>query len=106
MGWWRRLKKKLDDALRKYGPVAFVVWFSIFGLTLSGFYLALSNGVDLVAMAQSWGFDGAAVAAETGTIAIAYAATQLTKPIRIVLFLALTPPIAHWWARRRAAQGS
>ncbi len=47
-----------------------------------------------------------AVAAETGTIAIAYAATQLTKPIRIVLFLALTPPIAHWWARRRAAQGS
>ena len=103
MSWWKRLKAKLDAALKKYGAVAFVVWFAIFFTTLGAFYAALSNGVDLAALADEWGFDGARIAAESGTIAIAYAATKLVQPLRILLFLAITPPIAHWWNKRKEA---
>lgn len=101
MKWWKTLKAKLDAALKKYGPVAVVVWFSIFFATLGGFYAALSSGVDLAAIANDWGFDGARIAAESGTIVVAYAATKLVQPLRILLFLAITPPLAHWWNKRK-----
>lgn len=71
-----------------YGPYALVTWFVIFGVTLAGFGVAISLG-----------FKPEGVAGNTGTWLAAYAATQVTKPIRIVMTLALTPLIAKVFRR-------
>lgn len=79
------LKLRLRQLFDVYGPIALGVWFTIFGLVLAGFYTAMSLGFDV-------GGDKAAGAA---TLAAAYGATQLTKPLRIVVTLAATPLVAR-----------
>lgn len=97
-----RLQARLRALFQAYGRIAIGVWFSIFGLTWLGFYVALGAGVDLAAVlaavaealhldAEGW----AAAGAGTGQAVIAYAAAQVTKPVRIVLTLALTPVVAR-----------
>ena len=97
------LKRKLQEGLEKYGPVAALVWFTLFFGTWGGFYVALNAGVDMIGVFDQWGIDTDGVAGTAGLVGIAYALSQVTKPVRIVAFLALTPPIAHWWARRKGA---
>ncbi len=98
---WRALKARLLALFDRYGPVAVVVWFSMFGATMASFYAAISFGVDLAGIATRLGLDPTRVAEATGTAAVAYGATYLTKPIRIALALVVTPPVAHWWEKRR-----
>ena len=83
MGWWTTLKSRWKDMLEEYGKVALVVWFTIFGLVFGGFVIAIEQGFrpEGVEVAGSW--------------AMAYAATQLTKPIRIAAVLFLTPIVAR-----------
>ena len=97
-----RLRARYRALVETYGKVAISVWFSIFGLTWLGFYLALTLGVDLSAAlrtaAESLGRDPeawGALGGGAGRVGIAYAASQLTKPLRVLLTLALTPPIAR-----------
>lgn len=101
-----RLQARLRTLYKTYGRVAIGVWFSIFGLTWLGFYLALGAGVDLAALlrsvaetlhldAEGWAQAGAG----TGQVVIAYAAAQVTKPLRMILTLTLTPIIARWLGR-------
>lgn len=101
-----RLQARLRTLFLTYGRVALGVWFSVFALTWLGFYLALGAGLDLAAFlgavaealhldAQAWAGAGAG----TGQAVIAYAAAQVTKPIRIVITLSLTPVIARWLGR-------
>jgi len=80
------VKDKIKALAEKYGPVAFGTWFAIFFLTLGAFYLAIENGVM-----------PAGAAGRTGTVAMAYGATQLTKPLRAVATIALTPVLARWF---------
>lgn len=97
------LRVKLQEGLEKYGPVALVVWFGLFAGTWGGFYLALNAGVDMIGAFQEWGIDVDGAAGTTGLVVVAYALSQVTKPVRILAFLALTPPIAHWWTNRKRA---
>lgn len=95
-----RLKKMLDD----YGPVGLVIYFGIFASTLVGFYMALSNGVDLRGLFEAVGMDYSGVAAETGTLVVAWAATKLTQPLRIFLSLAVTPWAGRWYLARKGVE--
>ena len=90
MRWWRELRRRWKEFLVEYGSVAFGVWFAIFGLVLGGFVLAIEAG-----------FQPEGVAAESGKWGMAYVATQLTKPIRIVATMFLTPVVARVLRRRR-----
>ncbi|MCP4915500.1 MAG: FAM210 family protein [Proteobacteria bacterium] len=97
------LKAKLQEGLEKYGPIAAIVWFTLFFGTWGGIYIALNAGVDMIGVFAEYGIDMDGAAGTTGLVMVAYALSQVTKPIRIVAFLALTPPIAHWWTRRKRA---
>lgn len=87
--------------METYGPVAVVVWLTLFGLTWAGFALAISQGVQV-------GLADPEVASPTGTTAgvvgAAYVATQLTKPARALAALALTPVFARLVGRHPPAE--
>jgi hypothetical protein len=75
----RALKDRYRALIAEYGKVAVVTYFSIFGLVLAGFYLAIQVGLST---------------GEGGALLAAYLATKATQPLRILATLALTPPIA------------
>lgn len=89
------MKGKLEKLLADYGPVALVLWFAIFGLTWSGFALAIQRGFEVEGAAGTAGVWGAA-----------YLATQVTKPVRIAATLLLTPVVGRFWKRRGAVEPS
>ncbi len=95
MAWFRWLKQRLQDLFARYGTVAIVTYFAIFGLTWIGFALAIRQGISV---------EGAA--AETGSIGAAYVATKLTQPIRILATLAATPFVAMFVERVRPGGNS
>ena len=88
---WAELKGRLTALFEAYGPIAFVVWFAIFGLVLGGFYMAISQGFS-VSLVES-------PEAGAGTLTVAYLATQATKPLRILATIALTPLVAKLLGR-------
>ena len=85
---WRQ---KLENLIATYGTVAVVTWFTIFLLTWLFFIVAITLGFDVDSGGES-----------TGTVLIAYGATQLTKPIRIGVVAVLTPIVAPFWNRNVA----
>jgi ABC-type transport system involved in cytochrome c biogenesis permease component len=89
------LKQRLTALGEEYGPVAFVVWFTLFFATLGGFWFAVSRG---------WQPESAS--GTTGTLMIAYVASQATKPIRIAATVVLTPIVARVLRLRRQAAGA
>ena len=92
MGWFQDLRARYEDQLEQYGVVLVVTYFSIFFLTLGGFWVALRNGIDV-----------SSVVGEAGAAGGAYLATKVTQPVRIVASLVLTPPIAAVVHRLRGA---
>jgi len=74
------MKDRLEALLQKYGKLALIIYFSIFGLVLAGFAIAIRAGVQVES-----------AAGEAGTLAAAWVATKLTQPLRIVATLVLTP---------------
>lgn len=85
------MKAKLEKLLAEYGPIALVLWFALFGLTWTGFAIAIQRGFEVEGAASTAGVWGAA-----------YLATQVTKPVRIAATLALTPLVGRIWKRRPA----
>jgi hypothetical protein len=99
---WGRLRDRYRQTLETYGKVAFGVWFGMFFLTVAGFWTALQVGVDLDAvvrgMAERLHLDTgewSSVTSGAGKLVVAYAATQVTKPIRFVIFVVVTPIVAR-----------
>ncbi len=91
------MKKKLESLLAEYGTIAIIVYFSIFGLTITGFAMAIKAGVEVDSVAGTTGVWGAA-----------WLATKVTQPLRIGATFLLTPLVAAaWhrtpWGRRRKA---
>ena len=80
MSWWKTTRAKYEALIAEYGAIAFTVYFSIFFLTLAGFFFAIQRGLEVDA-----------AAGHVGTLGGAYAATKLTQPVRILATLALTP---------------
>ena len=83
------MRRSLKDLLAEYGTVALVVYFTIFFLTLAGFWIAIRAG-----------YRPQSVTGSAGTAAAAYIATKLTQPLRILGTVALTPLVAKLWEKR------
>lgn len=77
------MKDRLEALLARYGKVALVIYFGIFGLVLAGFAIAIRAGVQVES-----------AAGEAGTLGAAWVATKLTQPLRILATLVLTPIVA------------
>lgn len=88
--WRERLKGLIAES----GAIVLWVYFSIFGIVLVGFALAIRFGANV---------QGAAGTA--GTWGAAYLATKLTQPLRIAATLAITPALASLLRRFRGKRG-
>lgn len=84
------LTVRLKALLETYGPVALGTYFTIFGLVLAGFAVAIHMGVRVESAEGT-----------LGTLGAAYVATKLTQPLRILATLVLTPMIAKLFVRKR-----
>ena len=84
------LKERMKALMEDYGPVAFAVYFAIFGLCIAGFMVAFRMG-----------FKTEGTAGTAGTLGAAYLATKALQPVRILATLALTPPVGRFWLRRK-----
>lgn len=84
------MKDRLEALLQKYGKVALVIYFSIFGLVLAGFAIAIRAGVQVES-----------AAGEAGVLGAAWVATKLTQPLRILATVVLTPVVAKLRERFR-----
>ena len=85
------MASKMETILAKYGRIGIIVYFSIFFLTLFGFWTLLTVGVDI----RTWSFFSSL--GDVGPIGLAYAATKLTQPIRIGLTVVCTPLIDRFF---------
>ena len=88
------MRKKWKEIVEEYGKLAFVVYITIFILTLSFFFLLLKLGFSDVLL--GW-FEGSiseeTLTASTGVLA--YALTKLTQPVRIFITITLLPIISR-----------
>ena len=96
-------RNRVTELIEEHGRPAIITWFSIFGVSLVAFYALLSVGVDLdpiiAKVVGLWGGDVEAwkgSTAGTGKVVLAYAATKLIQPLRIALFLVLTPIVVRF----------
>ncbi|KAJ9578583.1 hypothetical protein L9F63_005185 [Diploptera punctata] len=86
-------KDKLKRAVKEYGATVIVFHISISLLSLGGFYLAVTSGVDLAGVASTFGVGE--VAAEASNFVVAYALHKMLAPVRIGITLAATPVIVR-----------
>ena len=76
--------------INKIGSIGIVTYFVVFGLTIVGFFIAISAGYEV---------EG--VVGQSSTWFAAWLATKVTQPIRIAVVLALTPIVAAAWHKIR-----
>jgi len=91
---WQRLQARLEELFEKYGRVAVGIHFTLLGLTVFGFWMAIRSG-----------FEVSSTAGGAGTLGAAYLASRATLPVRAVITLAITPWAAKQWARWRGKDG-
>lgn len=89
------LKERFKALLLEYGPLALILHYVIFGLTLAGFVMAIRSGVQVGELAARFGLQMESTGSTATTYALAYGATQLTKPLRFAALFALTPLVAR-----------
>lgn len=82
------MKERLQQILAEYGPIAVVVYLTIFFIVLFAAWAAIH-----------FGWRPESVAASVGTFTAAYLFTKLTQPVRIALTLALTPIVGRVYHR-------
>ncbi|MFZ5469399.1 MAG: hypothetical protein ACOZIN_08180 [Myxococcota bacterium] len=82
--------EKMKALLAEYGKLLLIIHFSLFFLVWGAMIVAILLG-----------FQPEGAAAGTGTVFAAYAATQLTKPLRWAATAALTPLVSKLIARLR-----
>ena len=80
---------KVQNLFTEYGRIGIIVYFTIFFLTLFGFWTLLTAGVDI----RTWPF--LSNLGDFGAFGLAYAATKITQPIRIALTILGTPLVAR-----------
>lgn len=98
------MRKKLQELLTQYGPIAAVTWFAIFFISWGGFALALRLGFSTDAVTGLFarmGFSPDGIAAQAGVWTAAYGLTKVVQPLRIALWLLVTPLLSRLWQRLR-----
>ena len=86
-------RERFSALLAEWGPLLPIVYFSIFGIVLVSFAMAIKLGVrpeSATGTAGTWG--------------AAYVATQLTKPLRIAATFLITPALGALIRRFRRPQ--
>jgi hypothetical protein len=92
------VRKTVNQVITEYGPIALVVYFSIFFAVLITCWVAIHLG---------WQPESAIGAA--GAITGAYLATKVTQPLRIAATLVITPfaaRVVHRFGLRRNSGAS
>lgn len=83
-------KERLKAMAEAYGPVAIVLYFVLF----FGFWGGCAVAI------RYFGWQPGSAAGEAGLWTLAYVGTKLTQPIRIAIWLALTPVAARLVGRK------
>jgi len=91
----RTLKERLKEHLEEYGKVALITYITLSLLTIAGFSIAIAIGVH-----------PSSATGILGVIGAGWAAAKATMPIRILIVLAITPPIAALVTRRKRNRSS
>jgi hypothetical protein len=86
------LKERLSAHFAEYGRIAIITYLVLSVLTIVGFSIAIGVGAS---PSTATGF--------LGVVGAGWLAAKATMPIRILIVLAVTPPIAVF-VRRRAAK--
>ena len=83
------LKQRWKDTMERYGTLAITIYLSTFVIAMTGFTIAIKAGFEVDSGAE-----------KTGTLLMAYGATQLTKPIRLIATIVLVPLVDQALKRR------
>ncbi|VVB08569.1 unnamed protein product [Arabis nemorensis] len=121
---------RLKEIVKKYGKVALGVHFSVSGVSISGFYIAIKNNVDVESLLEKYQIpwfsskekpnpsldlkleDEVLVGSSEnktkqlaksagGALALAVLCNKALFPIRVPITMALTPPIARFLRQRQ-----
>ena len=95
-------KVKPQDLLAKYGIAYLATSITLAIISYAICYALVSNGIDVSALLEKVGIQSSAVAANTGTFAIAYAVHKAASPIRFPPTVALTPIVAGWLGKNKS----
>ncbi|XP_026285617.1 uncharacterized protein LOC113211464 [Frankliniella occidentalis] len=86
---------KYVKAVKDYGPTVIVFHISISLISLGGFYLAVTSGIDVRGIFAFKDFSPE-VAGEVGAFVIAYAVHKMFAPVRLSITLFCTPFIVRY----------
>lgn len=89
------LKERFTTLFNEYGTVAIVVYFTIFGLSIAGFAIALRTGLDMQAISQKLGLQLEGAGGTAGTLVAAWLLTKAIQIPRIFATLVLTPVVGR-----------
>ncbi|XP_022107725.1 uncharacterized protein LOC110988487 [Acanthaster planci] len=93
-------RQRLKRAVKDYGSTVIVFHVCISLMSLGGFYLAVSSGLDVPALLTTIGFSSELVASRiatgTSTFLMAYGVHKLFAPARIAVTLTCTPFIVRY----------
>ncbi|KAK2162182.1 hypothetical protein LSH36_102g04002 [Paralvinella palmiformis] len=91
---------KLKRAVKEYGATVIVFHVCISLVSLGGFYLAVSSGIDVISILQAMGVGESLltsrVATGASTFVIAYAVHKVFAPVRIAITLTSAPFIVRY----------
>ncbi|MEO5589920.1 MAG: hypothetical protein ABIS03_10070 [Gemmatimonadaceae bacterium] len=85
------MRKTLKNILNEYGPIAVVVYLSLFAVVLFGAYFAIRLG-----------WTPADAASQVGAWTAAYIVTKLTQPLRIAGTVLITTLIGKTLEKRKS----
>jgi hypothetical protein len=78
------LRARLTELVEKYGKLALIIYFVLYGIVFAGFLIAIPAGFHVHTTTTS-----------VGLLGTAWVATKLTQPLRILATLALVPLVAR-----------
>ncbi len=84
------MRKSLKNILSEYGPIAVVVYLTLFATVLIGSYFAIRLG---------WTPGNAA--SQAGAWTAAYIVTKIAQPLRIGATIVITTFIGRLWEKRK-----
>lgn len=93
-------RQRLKMAVRDYGSTVVVFHVCISLMSLGGFYLAVSSGIDVKSLLCTLGFSADVIqsklATGTSTFVMSYAVHKVFAPVRIGITLTCTPFIVRY----------
>lgn len=91
----------LKRLMKEYGPVAVSFHATVFLTTLGGFFSLVDYGLDVASLVKNVPVIANNLPHKSaGNLALAWALTTVTGPVRGVMTVTLTPRVAKlWWGR-------